>query len=185
MDSYLSVSTADPTSARKRLPSFLRMIGVLLLLALAGCGVANTAGGSANQSTASHTPASSIPATTQPNAAACPGGMASASDVGTPALVIGVSTRQHQGTAPGGALVQIQLPTQLRWSPVSVHSTGPNAQILPPAGYFDPTLGACIWDIRMPPSGTVTLTVTGSGSCAKLHGCPPYFMREMFTITVQ
>lgn len=188
------------TPVRGLSPSFPHVLAVLLLLlAMAGCGVESTAGSSTQApsghnvpATATHTtsrPATAIPAsrsTSGPTTdAGCPGGTASASSGSTPSLVFGPNASQHQGTAPGGSLVQIQLSTQLRWSPATVQSTGPSAQVLSPAGYFDPTLGDCVWEIRMPPSGTVTVTIIGSGLCTKIHGCLPFVVRDTFTITAQ
>jgi hypothetical protein len=190
------------TPVRGQSPSSPHKIAtaLLLLLALAGCGVESTVGGSTQAPSARNIPVTATPTTSRPATVtpastsstgsragdgACPGGTASASSGGTPSLVFGPSASQHQGTAPGGSLVQIQLSTQLRWSPATAQSTGPSAQVLSPAGYFDPTLGDCVWEIRMPPSGTVTVTIIGSGSCTNIHGCPPFFLRDTFTITAQ
>jgi hypothetical protein len=182
-------------------PSVPRMlVALLLLLILAGCGIQSTVGGSTQQPSAPNAPTVATPtssprplATATPvskssgsqTGNACPGGTNSASSLGTPSLVFGPTAAQHQGSAPGGSLVQIEVATQLKWSPATVASTGQPAQVLSPAGYYDPALGDCVWDIRMPPSGTVTVIIDGSGSCGNKRGCLPFFFRDTFTIAAQ
>ena len=161
-------------------------LGVLLVCALAGCG----AGGVAGTSNPSGTPTTSAPANSTPasgssSLVACPGGTGSANGAGTPALVFGPTTTQRQGTAQADALVQIQLSAHSRWRLVDVRSTGPNAQVLAPAGYLDRALSACIWDVRLPPSGTVTVDFTATSLCTVPRSCTQYALRATYTITVQ
>ena len=172
--------------------AFTPLAFTLLVCALAGCGALSAAGGLAGTSSPSGSSARGTPTRSAPangsgssSLVACPGGTGSASGAGTPALVFGPTTTQRQGTAQGNALVQIQLSARLQWRLVDVQVTGPNAQVLAPAGYLDTALGACIWDIRLPSSGTVTIDFTATSLCTLPGACTQYVLRATYTISVQ
>lgn len=203
MDTHRAAHASSATMSSRPLGAVLFLLAVVALFAVAGCGVSNSNGSAAGPSGtpastaqtsgtpasspaagASTTPVSGMPATHL----ACPGGTGSASDAGIPALILGSgASQQRQGAAPGGALVQIRLAAQQRWRLVGVHGTTANAQMLSPAGYLDPTLGDCIWNLRLPPTpgGTVTVTFTATALCAAHGPCPQYVLLATFTIDVR
>jgi hypothetical protein len=179
----------------------LVLLLLLLLLTLCSCGISSSPStegpsrGVASPGTQAPTREVASPVATQtfstpsPAGAAyagtCPGGIGSVNDLGVPALVFGSSHAEHQGSAHPGDLVQVQLSSQERWRLVSMNGIEQQTGLLSPAGYEDSVLHACVWNFRLPVSGTVVLVFAGTGLCTNAHSCPQFVVRETFTISVQ
>jgi hypothetical protein len=91
------------------------------------------------------------------------------------------TTGAKTGSVGLGALVQVQLPTQARWS---YDSTTPASALLQPAGYEDTQRQVCVWNFRTSQAGTLTLQFTGVGLCEGKGSCPVPVLRETFTVLV-
>lgn len=149
---------------------------VALLVALAGCGVTNAGrAGSSASATATIQQGVIKGTTVRP----CPGPAGSASDVGTPALVLGPG--KVNGSAHVGDLIQLQLPTTQHWMPGTVSGS---LETLDPAGIQDDQLGICVWNYRALSAGTASINFTATARCEPPLMCPQYVVETLFTVQI-
>lgn len=174
------------------LPAWLQMrilttlVLVWLALAVTGCGAPGSASG-AGQGAGS--PQSSPSSTQEPHnlsgAKACPGGVGTATAAGTPSLIlqgVAATSQARAGTVQTGELVQVRLPTTMRWT---LSGSAATAGMLQPAGFADATLSVCVWNFRPLIPGIFTLTFAGAPICSPGAPCPQYELDVNFTVTVQ
>ncbi len=143
---------------------------LLLLVVLAACG---------GQSTLK---TGTIPGAGGISSQPCTGGTGSASDAGTPKLVLTPSTPNLTGSAHVGDLVQVQLPTTSHWDfEASVTSVTP----LQPSGFQDQALKVCVWNFHMQATGNTTLTFLQTALCGGGGTpCANYAKNVKFTVQV-
>lgn len=169
---------------------------MLLLLALAGCGLSTaTPSGvgygpssspsvSAGESTrgATRTP-TSVTGSVDNGAGSnrCPGGLSAITDIGAPQLILGADGIL-QGTIHPGELIQVRLPATTRWS---FHNADTQAGLLQPAGYEDHQHNVCVWNFRPRSTTSLSLTFTGTALCTGKGLCPQYVFRETFSVQVK
>jgi hypothetical protein len=168
---------------------------VAFVLALFGCGRSISAPGTAH-GTRQSVPALGTPSATGTSVApttptgtpgvgavpqACPGGLGSITDAGTPQLVLGGARDPTTGAVRTGELVQVQLTSTNRWS---FDNGAAEAGLLAPAGYEDSYHNVCVWNFRPQVATTLLLTFTGTALCTGKGACPQYAYRETFSVQV-
>jgi hypothetical protein len=110
----------------------------------------------------------------------CPGGAGDALSSGTPALILvdGATT----GSAHVGDLIQVRLPTSLRWNYTGgIAALAPTAQ----AGEIDASRGICFWNFLAQSAGKGTIDFTGTALCEPMQPCAMFARDAHFTITIE
>lgn len=142
---------------------------------LAGCGASSGANGGGGVSSTAMPP-------TRTAVKGCPGGAGGAPDAGTPALVLTIKDAGHESKAHVGDVIQVRLPATQRWA---MDKGGAGIlEMLQPAGYWDVTASACIWNFRAAKVGATTVSFVGTALCEPKEPCPAYAVYEGFQVTV-
>lgn len=160
-----------------RMHSVSPVVCVLLVVVciggLAGCGASSGANGGVS---------STATPTTKTGVKGCPGGTGGAVDVGTPTLVLTIKDADHESKAHVGDVIQVRLPATQRWA---MEKGGAGIlEMLQPAGYWDVTASACIWNFRAAKVGATTVSFVGTALCDPKEPCPKYAIYEGFQVTV-
>ncbi len=142
---------------------------------LAGCGAGSGVnGGGGVSSTATPTMKAAVKG--------CPIGTGGAVDVGTPTLVLTITDANHESKAHVGDVIQVRLPATQRWT-LDKEGAG-ILEMLQPAGYWDASASACIWNFRAAKVGATTVSFVGMALCEPKVPCPQYAIYEQFLVTV-
>jgi hypothetical protein len=96
-------------------------------------------------------------------------------------VVLTPTNARQPATVHVGDLVQVRLPTSLRWTLDGVPTH------LSPVGQGsvqDGTLNACVWTFRAVSQGTAALHYTGSAICEGAKPCAQFALAMDFTVNV-
>ena len=162
------------------------LLALTLTLAFAGCGAgaagpAGTGGAATSTATAgaAHHPGGTA---VRP----CPGPYGSASDVHpAPAVLLTTSTPNRSAAAHNGDVIQVRLPSTMRWQYMSDRSvTGRTVAVLQPAGIEDNALNLCVWNFTAQGTGSASLVFDGSPECDVKVPCAQNIQQLTFTVAV-
>jgi hypothetical protein len=152
---------------------------VLLLVALAGCGLSSTSGVGADQppmatASATSTATVTVPATvTAPTTAStttgCPGPAQSVEWPAPPAAI--VTHAQSTTAVKVGQALEVRLPFGHHWSMAASALNG-TFTLDAPAGYADAQSQTCIWHFTAKRAGTQDLSYAMAPICAPHTKCP-------------
>lgn len=151
------------------------LLVVMCLGGLAGCGVSSSAHGDGGVTSTALPP-------TKTGVKGCAGGTGGLVAGSSPTLVLTLKDADHESTAHVGDVIQVRLPVTQRWT----MDTGDLGvlEMLQPAGYWDVSASACIWNFRAAKVGTTTVNFVGMAICEPKQPCPAYAVSEGFPVTV-
>ena len=166
-------------------------IGLLGALALAGCGVTATTrlGGGAGSST---TPQPSAHDGTQPPIAGGGGGIATSvnpcpgaagAPAQSPTIVLTVENSHQVTQARPGDVIEVRLPSRMRWTAPNVGASAVLTQLQSPAG-VDSATQTCHWLYAVKAAGAAKLDFVGIFACESNAPCPKLAEDEEFSIQV-
>lgn len=192
---FAQSSQSSRSVSRQRMRGSLWLVaGVMTLLgalALAGCGVTATTG-LGGETSSSTTPQPSAHDSTQPPIAGGGGGIATSvnpcpgaagAPAKSPTIVLTVENSHQVTQAHPGDVIEVQLPSKMRWTAPNVGTSAVLTQLQSPAG-VDSATQTCHWLYAVKAGGTAKLDFVGIFTCESNAPCPKLAEDEEFTIQV-
>lgn len=192
--SYLNNQLASGGRVRAMRAASWVIIMLLVVLGMAGCGVAGGSAGAASSPgvaapASPGTPAGSATAAATPKPggpianAPCSAASQPATTAGNPALVLTPLTHSRAGGARVGDIVQVRLPDTSRWQYIP---SQPATALVPvsPSGVFVPALHACVWSFQAVSVGGQMLRFVGQAICPPGRFCANHALALAFSVSI-